>query len=806
VVLCFLGFTNNLFSQTKALNRPVAFDKITNENRLSYDADGDLSGKYWIAYSSFDNNPTYMKADGREVKKYLGFLDKVYITEIDGKYAHIYKDSNLNLLSWELSNDATDMGWISMKELMLTDHCLVEEQSLIANKCMILNTFNALKKGNSDQSDFVSFYLDPELKNATGDQSKIFQIFYVFKTYRKSGEVVSLLVGTSNRLSDPESRDELKNTIKGWVPFDRVVEWNHRVAVEPNYESDAAEERKSKGIKTSVFDSYEKSVDFQQGKEVNPRFLIWSSDTYMDRKNGEWIRFPLVNKDGDMFRLGVMGSLDNVDGEELYSTEENAELRAKTAETALKLRKINILFVVDGTSSMGKYFQSSIVPAIRETINTLVERQSLNNFQFGALIYRDADEKDRLIQTIPLTTNYDEVINRLKKVEAKDIFDLSKGEALYQGLYDGFRGVLNSNDETNVVILIGDAGNREDNRTHVEETDLINYIYKRDANLICFQVYNDGSDPTYGDFKTQTMRIIEDVSKKHAQDSKDIIKAAGQDKNYKVTYIENGKNSYIWDGSRYFEAIYADKGETKDVSELKKAIVRAIEKRNDRTNEIITMRNMVLEEGASIETATLKVSESSGDDGYDQTDALGAGFLKLMKDAGLTDDQIQKAIQDKVQIYNEGYSPYTVQNLNNPLYTKVLLYSANEFSDMYSLLTDLVEARNSTQARQKLYDVWVETLGRYLGEIDKAELEEMSLGDIQNMVFGLPGAEGLIKEKTLSEIRDEKELPEKELNAYLYQVKKKWSAFDKIANFKDYPYTFMTNNKKYYWISEDMIP
>lgn len=806
-LVLMLLFTTKISGQdvpADVLDRPVSFVKMTDDLRVKYDPDSPKSGVPWFVFSSQENNPTYQTSSGDKVKKYLNFLDKLYIKEIDGKYAHVYKDNNLSV-NWVFSSNAEDMGWIKMESLLLSNFCFVTKRSHIAKKCMILNTYNSLKKKDfkDAKSDFVNFYLDPELKQKTGEQSKIFQIFYIYKMKWKKGKPYSLLIGVSQFISNPDDRKDVKNTIKGWIPYDRIVEWNHRIAIEPNPEFAVAKERKNKNIKATIFDSFDKAQAFKQGKPVNPNYVLWNKDTYEKRKPGAWIRFPLINADKGIYTVGVMGNLQSINGNLLSTREEDAEMRAKTANTAQKYRKINILFIVDGTSSMGKYFQSSIIPAITETVNTLVKNEKLNDFHFGALIYRDADEGDRLTEQISLTSNTDKLINGLKSIKAIDYHDRSIGEAVYKGLYSGFRSVLESDDETNLVIIIGDAGNREDSRTHIDEGKLVSLMVKRNASIICFQVFH-GSNPEYDDFKTQTMRIINKVALTQNENIKKTMENAGQES--KLNYIEKD-NSYIWNGSKYYQAIYANEGETRKTSDLKKAIVKAIAKENERINDIITTRNLVFEEGASIDNAKkIVASTESETDDIKQTDALGAGFFKLMQDAGLTDDQIARAIKDKVQIYNEGYTPITVNGLNNELYKRVLLYSADEFNDMYSILNSLMEARDAPDRRAKLHDTWEGILKGYLGNLDKSELEKMSIGEIQEMVFGLPGVDGLIKNVSLRDITDESKINDKELGIYLGRIKQKFRKLQGILNDANNPLIFYTNNLKYYWIDEDFIP
>ena len=83
---------------------------------------------------------------------------------------------------------------------------------------------------------------------------------------------------------------------------------------------------------------------------------------------------------------------------------------------------------------------------------------------------------------------------------------------------------------------------------------------------------------------------------------------------------------------------------------------------------------------------------------------------------------------------------------------------------------------------------------------------ELTLEDINNQVFGLPGTSGLLKDIKLKHITDPAKVDDRLFQSYVTQIQRKQRNLNKIFNKDNYEYAFDSNDQKYYWISEDSLP
>ena len=101
-------------SQVTVLERPEDFVMLTDDRKINYKADSKGSGVDWVVFSAKDNNPTYITSDAREVKRYTSFLEQLFVVDVKGNYAHVYKDEQLGL-DGSFSANAVDYGWFVLK-------------------------------------------------------------------------------------------------------------------------------------------------------------------------------------------------------------------------------------------------------------------------------------------------------------------------------------------------------------------------------------------------------------------------------------------------------------------------------------------------------------------------------------------------------------------------------------------------------------------------------------------------------------------------------------------------------------------
>jgi hypothetical protein len=576
--------------------------------------------------------------------------------------------------------------------------------------------------------------------------------------------------------------------------------------VEANFTPGAALKRKDAGVKTSIFSSTTQAKDYMAGKDIHPRFLLWNNDPYEQRKIADWRRFPILEEQTGLYKLGVMGEIRDETGTFLLSRDDDAKVRQQHGSNAQMRRNINILFVVDGTSSMGPYFRSSIGPAIRTVINRLNQMKTNNTLRFGCVVYRDAAEGKRVTETHSLTSNGPQIATWINSIEAIDYSDASKTEAMYYGLKAGLRSVLGSNNETNVVVLVGDAGNHgETPETMVGENEIIDLLVARKAFFVAFQVHND-DDPAYDLFKEQTMRVILKAGQEIQRQGEGLQNALGFNVG-PVAFKSLGDGVYKLQNYAYFAScIYSGKGETKDPGDLKAEIVNAVASANAYTDTIIAAANLMIEDGQSYERVIEQIDYQAGTSRSKYVDAYAPGLIEYLRNMDIPEETMKRVCKEKLQMYSEGYAPISRDDLEDPLFTKVLLLDANEMGAIVQNLNRLQDAGNSNERRTRLYDTWIQILKEYLGDISERDLMELTLEEINKRVFGLPSPKSFINDIKLKDITDPSRMDEKSIRQYAFRIDAKAKRLTTIFNDKRNNRQFMTNNRRYYWIEEELIP
>jgi len=299
IFLVYNFFSVEIFGQIpqKALEIPVKYLKPEKGVSLT------LSNKrrpnsFWVVFSDKAGNETYENATGKKIKHVIGFLDDFYVAEETDKRVHIVKDTDYKE---GFSASAEDFGWIDKKNLLLWNHCIITKSRKINKKGMVINTIESLKndKTNTGDEEKVNYFYDSHLTKSTAKSSKVYDILYIYKIKDDA-----ILLGVNYVTDVYHAKDELL----GWVSAKKIAIWDNRIAIEPNWDKEAARERKEKNIKTTFFIDISKAKLFAEGKQLNEKYVIWNNDTYEKRNIGNWRRFPLLsyNKETKIIKAGVI--------------------------------------------------------------------------------------------------------------------------------------------------------------------------------------------------------------------------------------------------------------------------------------------------------------------------------------------------------------------------------------------------------------------------------------------------------------------------------------------------------------------
>ena len=775
---------------TTILEKPKKYQSPTDENDLAPSSER-MTLQAWVVWSDRQYNQTYSAAQGGQPFKQLGFLDPFYVTDEDGEFVRIAKDPSPSMLT--LSKSMEDFGWIHKKYLLLWSSCLMTERGKIPNKAMILNTINQLKtrKGKPDIVEFGSHPSDSTAK--TGKASQLFQFFFVMKSE-----------GSSVLLSRDQLIPLMKNVadnIVGWAPKERVTLWDHRVAIEPNWDSDAALERKA-GKKARILGDAPTANDYKTGKVVPIDRILWDSDTYEKRLQGEIRRFPVfaaARMSPGILQVGAMGEIYAEDLTQ-YDQFKIADVQKKMSDVNTFKRNVNVVFVIDGTTSMGPYFKAMAQAIVRAIPLISQQGQSKNKYKFGALIYRDKKEgSKRLAEVMPLQADAGKVRDFLEKAVARDSVDQDVPEAVYYGLNEALRKTGLNPKETNIVFLVGDAGSHHrSDETQVDPAQIVQTMLYLDCHFVVFQVHHP-SDPSYAEFITQMKSIIQRAADEKSQKLRRLEEKPGPP----PTIVTEG-TTHVLQNCSFVAAVYG-LGDGKELSP--QVLTDRVTEEVGRLDKFIdagarSMNDMI--DGKAMEKAITERQVIVQNEGKMYTTAFAPGIINHLLRAGLTQSDLKVLAKDKYQLYVDGYVSLKMNGQKNDLFKRVLFLSRSELVTLANIMTDLAR---SVDERKDLKDTWIAILKTYIGKIDEQDLRT-SLAQAQEKVFGLPGTNEFLKNVRISDITDPAIFPDKEMRYYVNRITSMSAELRKIADMPEteFKYSFRSNDLTYFWIAEDMIP
>jgi len=763
-----------------------------------------LPGRPWYVFSDRGNNQTFTRPGGGSPNAVLDFMEKLWVVEKEGDWLHLVKDEQPNGLS--LSNNFSDYGWVQLDKLLLWKRCMVTPNK-ISRKAMILNTVSAIETAEDIEATILKFESGPDgLGDYTGDETLLFQFFYVYKTTEEW-----ILLGENPDLRVEEK--EAKQDIAGWAPKNRVTPWNHRVAVEPNWEPTAKRER-CRGTRAIFVTDESQALRFRNNISVRPSTIVWKQDKCNDpnRPPADWRRFPIlsfssIEGDENIFKAGVIGQVITVDrrGQIVDSTgsyqiaEEFLQVMSRQLQ---KRSNINVVFVVDGTLSMSPYLKS-VKDGITNSIEALDrDWSSQSNFKFGGVVYRDYSEghKERELHPVDVGGTADWFVG--KEYHRNDT---DSPEALYYGLEGALQGIGLSEEETNVIVVIGDAGNhKQESRVNLNrlEKDLAKYS----CHVLAFQVHHE-DHPAYDDFITQlkeltdrSTRIVYNATKEFSAGLKYYQQPA-----WEITRWRNiGDMHKLKYGASGGFIVDIDKGKSLKPRVLADGIVEYVStlKHNyEFLSEII----YDLEAGKEVDFIAIDESTPSSGEFKEFSSPMAAGVLSFLKSCGIAANRLK---HKKFQLYMEAYSSYYVEGQQSPLFKKVLFFSYRELNHLLQTLSALDGAWTATRERKAMQKVAYEILRDMSGD-QTENLQQLTIQDLNAMIWGLPpNVSRLLNEVRIEDITDRNAFPDEQFIIWrdkLCEAYERLEAmfFDEDAVFENY---FLSRGNRFFWIDADMIP
>jgi hypothetical protein len=362
-------------------------------------------------------------------------------------------DSSLNFVR--------HLGWIKASHVLTSPNALTDDNKIHRKALLIW-------KPEAQFSTDVTLVQGFE-PGAARTTYKLLTIFYVYSKTR-----THWLLGVTPRLEEPSQ-------VKGWASVERLFPWSTREALEWDRTPRVAKGR----VYYNPKDAYKaaRSPDLGGGPPgvVDEPGPVGTTYTY---DPGE-IRFPMLGyteeglpqppepeKDPEsnntLLRVGAVGKFGKFDPAQI------AELRRNVEVAADRLSRSQILFVIDNSTSMEKYFpivakvvRSVLVQETARRPRDELEQVDAPRTQFAVAFYND-DERvvpspyPPPFETTPLKDITRFTDDDFRRIEAKPCVDnLGNRELVFEGIRRAINAAgFDKSDEMygarRLLILIGD--------------------------------------------------------------------------------------------------------------------------------------------------------------------------------------------------------------------------------------------------------------------------------------------------------------------------------------------------------------
>jgi len=498
----------------------TSFIKSIESETTTLDNLNSRSQRYWIVYSDRDDNSFYSNHHSNSKNnKNASFMQGFYVKNTNGSWLHL-----VDVI------DEVDYGWMHSKNLLLSLYSLKTEGDIqkgtvsIPRKAVILTSIDEARNIGGVLKTQKRYYSNPSrAKKYEEGFPKSFQPLFVFK---ETG--TSVLLGGSDVLDG--SAETNKSKIYGWINVADKTDWDTRVALENAQSLEADQEYSSSQlngyitlneIKTCVEDN------LCDSKKSIAQFSVGPTRNNVMRR-------PVISNIDENIKKVISVAKDNKD---------NKVYESLLTEARKLQSNVNIVFVLDATSSMRPYYKS-IANSLEKVIDNN-QKIIKSNLKLGVVVYRDYADGKSAYDVQPLTTDFKKVKKVINSTICKSL-DSDLPEAQYNGLINGINEIGFNANESNIIVLIGDCGNHLEDKNGYTINNIIDLYQKYKTNLISFQV-KSGADNSFYTFNEDVMDVIFEVANKKIQAAGSELKIKLESKNnnsIKLKMIKGDKPDY----------------------------------------------------------------------------------------------------------------------------------------------------------------------------------------------------------------------------------------------------------------------
>ncbi len=726
---------------------------------------------YWEVYSDRENNKVYgeprLNSLPSSIKLRLG--EKVRIAKIENGFALVYKEEKSHL-TWPLiSEDAVFIGWVPMDHLLLWNRCPTDDTG-IYKKALIVFNMDAMNRNTENEG---KLFKNPDDKN--GEYTATGMTFYYIMKKRSDGRVLlALEANIGGMVGDP---------LFGWVDNETYIPWNQRSCIEPNWKVNIVE-NKLKGASVSIMDRGSSILSFGFGNRTYKNHS--ERDKY--RIPTTVLRYPILEISDDSIKCTAFGLTR---GEvSLEDAAENIDETKIAEEKELeKMSHLNLIIVIDGTQSMKPYF-AAVKEAIKEGCESLGLDSEQNKYQakVGVVIYRDYTDGVHVTEHLPITDVNDPLLTEfLDKGGEYGVqsakADRTREEALYKGLEVALDNIQMGyqKDESNLMLVVGDCGNDENDTQCLTRDEIVDKLVDNNISLMTFQVRRENGD-AWNSF-TKQMGYFQLNNAKKQYD--------------KLNAVQDVKVKVQWEPS-------TDGLDIKTLGYNQQFFIASLRQPANygfpmpENKLTLLMTSSISEFASAIGQQRAAVANYARSSASDENAKLNEAYV--IARFGREKAERLKSIKSFVAL--TGTTPTKAPN-GTEYWNNVLFISDKEFDKLLSTLQPVY--KHAKRCDRKLYISGLK--GIVQGMLPDIEnMDNMSTGDIMNLITGLNAKSRSLNSYTLGELGDPKTVSEKDFINLVTAFADKYVDLENIRRKPNYPFVHKSDENIYYWIPVEQLP
>mgnify|MGYP001281569603 CR=1 FL=1 len=831
ILFIFSVFSVNIHAQITAdeygvLPIPSYFDTYTTEKKIKkvYNEDVSLNDLVkdsdsplpWIVYSDRSKNQYLDDVDGFKIGDVsIGVPLVVY--KVNGSWLEVGTPpvrENKKFVHNKL-------GWMRADQLIISPYAVIDEKGG-PKKGMVLTSVNSFDKTDDVMKILENkhYFRTPDLDEKSKNKAKKFQFLFILKETNDA-----YLLSKTDNLS--KSISSSQSNIRGWLPKGKVTKWNHRVCLEPSSDDAVVEAYKGKTIYVIDNESHYKTY-LEQGSLPNKDWAIREIELKNRRPFSYQMRMPILpdwsGTDKNNKKVAAIAQMIVKDDIDDSLTEEEkrirkeisidredrlAKIKHQLSETNERLNNVNILFVLDGTKSM-EDFGPAIARSIKEFVKIRDSKFSESKYRFALAVYRNyADENNvpPLFEYVPFIGSENKIIDKLENLKFDSKNKSTHDEAHYYGMINAINKSKFNPKETNVLVLVGDAGNIKDDKRGLNRDKVINLLYEKNINLISYQVnYQDKT--AYKTFNSDAYNYQKLLGIKHSSTSKYYTGAAFEPSDSENTFRLKFNTTDKVDEKEMYPIFgklkFASKGSSMDVRVFEDNLVSSLDDYMKSLTKVIVALNKLKDAEMKEANSDYKPKEETGED--EEEIVFTKGFEEYLRRLGYSEEAIEM-LKRQGEISAQGYLSLKLKGVEEEAFDPVIFIS-KEYKDVLSdKLDDISGAKGmkGSQARQVMYTAIVSVMKSIMGENVSTDLiDKLTFNQVWMQVLGVPFS-GDTRMKNLKIYQIKTELDNQEFidfySDFAEDVEdfKKWDVTDKYSMWKKAGQT-------YYWIPLEEVP